>query len=326
MPSIVGAGWGVPWAFLDGRPIGPILLPVSEETAPACFSFSPGWAFLLKADPPSLNTREALTMSKQVRSFLLILVGSAAIGAGCSSAEAPGGAGGKGGGGSVGTGMAIALTPDATGYIDVMTNTLGIKGAWYAYGDGAGETGMPPGDCQKAGHTVCSTIAKPAAGTGFANTAGKMCTMGTIAVVADIVGMPGTPDYSKIWGAGIGVDLNHEGIMPKGEFNATAAGVVGFSFDLDAKPLAGIRVEVEATGTLGAEAGNDYWGATSSYPASPVVIGTNTVMWGDIKGPKGHVFDQAAQGAIRGLQFHVPASTSGGGTYEFCISNLKMLK
>ena len=43
-----------------------------------------------------------------------------------------------------------------------------------------------------------------------------MCTSGTVAKVLDIVGMAGMPDYSKMWGAGIGVDFNHEGLLAKG--------------------------------------------------------------------------------------------------------------
>jgi hypothetical protein len=29
---------------------------------------------------------------------------------------------------------------------------------------------------------------------------------------------------------------------------------------------------------------------------------------------------------LRGIQFHVPANTSSTGAYQFCISNLKLLK
>lgn len=269
-------------------------------------------------------------MQKHAHKLVLILLSSAAIAAGCSSSSpAPaGGTGGTtGGGGSVGTGMSVTLTPDATGYIDIMTNNLGIKGSWYAYGDGAGPTGMPPGDCQNAGHAAgeCSVITAPSPGS-FPNTGGKMCTSGTVAKVIDIVGMAGMPDYSKIWGAGIGVDLNNDTLLGKGVIDATAKKIVGFSFDIDMKPLAGLRVEVQTKPTDGSEAGNDYWGAKGdmSYPLSPVMTGTNVVSFTDksIVGPKGHVFDPTQ---IEGIQFHVPTTATAAGTYSFCISNLKML-
>jgi sugar lactone lactonase YvrE len=51
-------------------------------------------------------------------------------------------------------------------------------------------------------------------------------------------------------------------------------------------------------------------------------VGTNTVKWSDIAGPKGHVFDPTK---LEGLQFHVPTTTTSGGSYSFCISNLKLL-
>ncbi|MEO5769506.1 MAG: hypothetical protein ABIS92_14230 [Polyangia bacterium] len=205
-----------------------------------------------------------------------------------------------------------------------MTNPLGVKGSWYAYGDGAGPTGLPPGDCQGAGHAEaeCSKFTSPMPGM-FANTGGKMCTTGTVAKVLDKVGMAGMPDYSKMWGAGIGVDLNNDGILGKGIFNAVEKNVIGFSFDLDMKPLAGLRVEAQTMVTDGTEPGNDYWGGMSSYPPSPVVVGTNVVKWTDIKGPKGHTFDPTT---LEGLQFHVPTVVTAAGTYSFCISNLKLLK
>ena len=184
---------------------------------------------------------------------------------------------------------------------------------------------MAPGDCQNAGHTAaeCSKIDQPPPMM-FPNTGGKMCTSGTVAKVIDIVGMPGMPDYGKIWGAGIGLDLNNAGgIAVKMSLDAVAKGIKGIKFDLDMKPLAGLRVEAETTPTNGTEAGNDYWGATSSYPPSPVMVGTNTVLWSMFVGPKGHVFDPTK---LLGIQFHVPASTSGGGPYTFCISNVALME
>lgn len=258
--------------------------------------------------------------SKLVRKFIYL----AAFAAGCSSASVTSDAGTTptGDGGMIGTGMSFPLTPDMTGYVDIMANTAGVKGSWYAYGDGLGPTGMPPGDCQMANHptSACSAIAMPSPGS-FANTGGKMCTNGTVAQVVGMVSMPTMPDYAKIWGAGIGLDLNNDGIAPKAAFDASS--FVGFSFDLDPKPMPGLRVEVETTSTVGSVAGNDYWGAGPAYPNSPVVVGNNVVKWTDIKGPMGHVFDPKE---LRGLQFHVPTTTTGAAPYSFCISNLKLLK
>lgn len=260
---------------------------------------------------------------KLVTAFLS--VSAVALTAGCSSAPGPatGTGGSSGGGGSTGTAEGVDLVPSETGYLDPTKNSLGIKGSWYAYGDGIGSNGMPPGDCQKAGHpdAACSKITSPSPGS-FPPTNGKMCTTGMVTPVIDIVGMAGSPDYSKIWGAGIGVDLNNDGIAPKAAFDASA--LLGFSFDLDMKPPGGIRVEAQTTDTDGGEAGNAYWGATASYLPSPVAVGTNTVKWTDLVGPKdGKTINPAH---LEGLQFHVPTVTGSGGSYSFCISNLKMLK
>lgn len=268
-------------------------------------------------------------MKKQTSMFLMTVLCAAGAAVGCSSSppvnSKDGGSGGSAGGGSSGNFTEIPLVPDGDGFVAMDTTMgTGIQGAWYAYGDGIGADGMPPGDCQKAGHTdaECSVIEKPVGK--FTNTGGMMCTKGTAAKVVGMVAMPASPDYSKIWGAGIGLDLNNPGgAVGKSALDATAAGLKGIRFDLDVKPLAGLRVEVEATDTNGTEAGNDYWGATASYGPSPVTTGTNTVTWDKFVGPKGHVFNPTM---LRGIQFHVPASTTAAGAYEFCISNMRVLK
>src|SRR5215213_10131571 len=71
--------------------------------------------------------------------------------------------------------------------------------------------------------------------------------------------------------------------------------------------------------------GAPYWGASSTYPASPVVPGVNRVTWADIHPPRtNYVFDTAR---MLGVQFHVPAvAAAPKGEYDFCISNVVMLR
>lgn len=257
-------------------------------------------------------------MKKQTTTFLMTFLCAAAAAGGCSSSSSSNPDGG-------GAGNAVALVPDPNGFVAIdTTGDTGIQGAWYAYGDGIGPNGMPPGDCQNAGHmeSECSKIETPVGM--FTNTDGKMCTKGTVAKIIGMTAMPLNPDYAKIWGAGIGLDLNNPGgAVGKSALDATAKGLKGIQFDIDTVPLPTLRVEVEATDTNGSTAGNDYWGATASYGPSPVKAGTNTVTWDKFVGPLGHVFNPSM---LRGIQFHVPASTSGAGAYEFCISNMKVLK
>jgi hypothetical protein len=279
--------------------------------------------------------------------------GTAGTGTGGSST---GGSGGSGATDPTGT----VLQPSADGWMDAMDtwNDIGVQGSWYPYGDQYGTkpteskcitVGMhPPADCSE----IDSPPPPPA--TGFPQaTPGQMCTAGRVAVILPCVAgvtTSGCPekDYSNMWGAGIGFDLNAD----KGEDGGAkhpwdpmlvASGpIIGFSFDIDNVPLPKLRVEIPmvltaeeraaVTPALGEGATTDehpdgapYWGADSTYPASPVMTGTNRVLWTDIKPPRtNYVFDTTR---MLGVQFHVPAvAAAPKGEYNFCISNVKMLR
>lgn len=232
-------------------------------------------------------------------------------------------------GGTTAGGTTIALPSDMTGYVEV--DTLGIKGAWYSYGDGIGSDGTTAtGDCEKAGHMVseCSAIASPMFGS-FPNMNSSMCTMGTVAKVINLMGMMGCPttstacDYSAIFGAGIGMDLNNAGGDGGGKlpFNATTAGVIGIAFDIDMLPLAGLRVEFPTPSTTDTAAIWKPASAAKNY-VSPVMVGHNVIMFSDVTQPDyvkpAGPLDPTQ---ILSVQFHVPTTTSGSATYNFCISN-----
>jgi hypothetical protein len=269
----------------------------------------------------------------KVTTILAIGFTGALAAAGCSSASS-GGTGGSGMTGSGGTtgGSSVDIVPDATGWVDKGMNSLMVQGAWYAYGDGY-EGGKPPGKCQMAKHldSECSSITKPdLSGTGFPqSTPGKMCTEGKVAAVIDMVAPLTGKDYGNIFGNGIGLDLNAPGgtDTTKADWDALGKGVKGISFEIDMVPAPGLRVEFpsKATDSDPMAPGGDYWGATSAYPNSPVVVGVNTILWdmatAKVAGPKGHVFDPHA---IESIQFHVPTGSTAA-NYSFCISNLKML-
>lgn len=232
--------------------------------------------------------------------------------------------GGTGTGGS-GTGMAmgVLLEVDPTGWVDGMFegNTVKVQGAWYPYGDSYGDA-----KCTVAGGHMpeeCSVVTSPVVeDMSFPNVDGKMCVTGTVAKV--LMGADKMPDYANMWGAGIGLDLNASGglMSVKQPYDAAANGVVGVSFDIDAVPLSGLRVEFPTVATETAPDGADYWGASMSYPASPVKAGTNVIDLTEVKGPKGNVFDKTK---LLSLQFHVPTSLTSKGEFAFCISNVTML-
>jgi hypothetical protein len=232
-----------------------------------------------------------------------------------------------------------------TGYVEV--DTLGIKGAWYPYGDGIGPDALPAdSDCVKAGHMAseCSTITTPVpTDKTFTNTNSIMCTSGTVAQVINLVGMTGCPttsadcDYSAIFGSGIGIDLNNAGGDAGGKlpYNATNNGVIGIAFDIvdmtgapAAVPLTGLRIEFP-TPTTTDTAAIWKWQKTKNY-ASPVVMGHNVIMFSDVTQPdyvKGYMAATAGLDAtnIVSVQFHVPTTTSATGPYSFCVGNFSAI-
>src|SRR5277367_1203222 len=95
-------------------------------------------------------------------------------------------------------GTSVPLSPDPNGYLGPSSNSVGIQGAWYAYGDDWGSNGAPPGNCETKGMhaaNTCSSITFPPPATasdagdgGYTSTfpqttPGTMCLSGTAAKV-----------------------------------------------------------------------------------------------------------------------------------------------
>lgn len=291
-------------------------------------------------------------MKRTMLTLAFALVGSAAVVASCSSSDSPsasGGSntGGKASGGSASGGSASGgsasggssgggadLTPTETGYIE--NDDIGIKGAWYAYGDGAGydaATGKATqGDCQnplKGGFTdaQCSKITKPEVGS-FANTGGNMCTAGTVAMVIPNTANP-KGDYSDIWGTGIAFDFNNPGNADGGSataspYDATKNGVVGIQFDIDTVP-GSFRVEIKRSDSTD----NAIWvgpDGTDKTQNSPVKAGTNMVFFADFKGPfYAASFTPVDPTKLLSLQFHIATDTKPARDFSYCISNVKAI-
>lgn len=294
-------------------------------------------------------SRLALSVLKPARAVLGLI--TAVLSSACSSdppsqsnTSSGGTSGSASGGSSSGSGGrsgAVRLVPDDTGWVDAMgpDNTVGVQGAWYPYGDKYGVA-----KCTNVGQhepDECSTIFTPdPLVSGFPNEDGVMCTTGETAVVlACLPGVPncaeGTPDYSNMWGAGIGLDLNAEGATDAGPgakrpYDPDAYGVVGVAFEIDELPLPKLRVEFpielpDGTTTEDHPDGSPYWNADSTYPPSPVNVGQNEFRWADVRAPRtSYVFERSK---ILAIQFHVPAITTGTerGAYSFCIKNLEFL-
>ncbi|HYQ42427.1 MAG TPA: hypothetical protein VER11_10665 [Polyangiaceae bacterium] len=225
--------------------------------------------------------------------------------------------------------LEVVLAPSTTGFVNDAT---GVVGAWYAYGDG--NDGANPGVCQTVGMhvtTECSAIEAPLPGMPFAPTGtslAQMCTTGTVAKVINF-GDPPAPDYSNLFGAGIGLDLNNPGLdggtgvkMP---FNTAEKKIIGISFDLDAVPASGLRVEFPF-GSASTAAG--VWKPNKTSYASPVGVGHNVLLFASVMQP-GYVkaadlvpFDPTT---LTSIQFHVPTNTTAAAPYHFCIDKLALI-
>jgi hypothetical protein len=228
----------------------------------------------------------------------------------------------------------VPVTPDATGWISGSSNSLGIQGPWYAYGDGYGAGTTRNGPCEMAGHAdaECSVLTAPVPGQPFANSGGVMCTSGTSKVILTVGDKPVTdptstvdpPDYSHMWGDGMGFNLADPGTgAPTGIFNASAKKVIGMSFDIDNVPL-GLRIQFPTPTSDAGTLGPDYWGATGSYPPSPVVKGTNVVLFSAVASPEATPVPLDTT-TLESVQFSVPSNTTADQPFSYCVSNVKFL-
>lgn len=254
--------------------------------------------------------------------------GGGSSGGGSGGGSSSGGAvdGGSGGSSEAGGGCTtVPLTPTSTGYVD--TTSLNIVGAWFAYGDDVGASGAPPGQCVTAGQhpaSACSVITSPApaADGGTASfpqqTPGTMCLSGT---AAQVIGTP--PDYSNIFGIGIGLDLNNPGGTPA-TFDATANHVTGFQFKVAGLPAGTVRVEFPEPAT---DKTGDAWSYTLTA-AGPVTVrlasgagpGELSPSFTPPTGTTQPPFDPTK---LEAIQFHVVTSTTGAvPVSSFCISDL----
>jgi hypothetical protein len=242
-------------------------------------------------------------------------------------------------GGAPGGGTLVSLMPDPNGYLGPSTNSIGIQGAWYGYGDDWGTNGAPPGVCETVGMhmmSACSTITFPPAATasdagdgGFTSsfpqmTAGTMCLSGTAAKVI-------ASDYTNIFGIGIGLDFNNQGGV-KMPYDATSNHVTGFSFNLSGIPTgATLRVELPIPAT---DKSGDAWAISASADGAYTV--DLTTASGDLHalkpsftpamGTTEPAFDATM---IESIQFHVVTNTTAAVTIpdsmRLCVSNLQAI-
>ncbi len=257
--------------------------------------------------------------------------------AGCSSTPPP----------ATGTGT-VPLASSSTGFVNDPVS--GVIGAWFAYGDGVGSnagvgdagTDVGDSDCvKKGGFTAdqCSQITTPTPGTPFAPTdikTSKQCTSGTAAVVLN---KNGSPDYTDLFGAGIGLDFNNPGgdAGPAGYLDLSGYAGIEFDFSADTLPSNSMRVNFPFKTMHGND--SPFWmGATSGE--SPLTGTTSSpqhvkIAWGDVGGPfyltqqtppvdlTPYAFDPKN---IQAMEVQVFTSAKNPTIYSFCIANLALTK
>jgi hypothetical protein len=236
-----------------------------------------------------------------------------------------------------GGGTGVPLAPDPNGYLGPSSNSLGIQGAWYAYGDDWGTNGAPPGDCETKGmhaESTCSTITFPPAAmasdagdAGFTSsfpqsTPGTMCLSGTAAKVL-------ASDYTNMFGIGIGLDFNNQGGV-KMPYDATMNHVVGFSFTIAGIPTgASVRVELPIPAT---DSSGDAWSLTvMTNGAYTVDLTTSASDPHSLKPSFTPTGTQPAFDAtkLESIQFHVPtnitAAVSIPDSSRLCVSDFQAI-
>jgi hypothetical protein len=228
----------------------------------------------------------------------------------------------------------VSIAPDPNGYVGPSSNSLGIQGAWYAYGDDWGTNGAPPGNCESMGmhaKSACSSISSPPpavlADGGYTSsfpqtTLGTMCLAGT---AAKVVG----GDYTNIFGIGIGLDFNNQGGV-KMPYNATMNGVIGFSFHIQGIPSgASVRVELPIPATA---ASGDAWSITAMTDGD--YIADLTTATSDPHALKPSFTSTGTQPPfdptmIQSIQFHIPTNITAAvvipSSTMLCVSQFQAI-
>jgi len=215
----------------------------------------------------------------------------------------------------------VSLMPNEEGFMKTGDNELGIQGAWYSFG-------------------CAGAVIEPEEGSRFDNP-GKMCFKGTAPKVTDEDG-DGAPDYSTIWGAGIGFDLCAESDEEAGDAGVTndAGVIIPTKYPLSACPYNAdlatklIGVAVRFSGVVNAvelriqfNEGDNV--ANSYYKVAPADVAAGTKLFVEFEDPlvKTHYNPKLKPGDtdannILAIQFMVPTNDGDPVDWDFCVEDI----
>jgi hypothetical protein len=215
--------------------------------------------------------------------------------------------------GEIPIGTGLAITPNAEGWVDGMTNGLGIQGAFFPASD-AGMTAATP-----------TTITLDAA-----TTPGSICVSGTLAQIAELTPATDTTaatyDFTTYWGALVGMNLRQ--VLPAGGGEAmpaspwprtTPAGnVTGFTHTITANAgstLPDLRFTVDF---VGKPAGSTY--------CQPIPLGAPSTNLGTVVESCWEAGGVALPGSdLLAIQWSIIPSTAAPTPFNFCISNVNAI-
>lgn len=253
--------------------------------------------------------REPLTLSPRRWCARLAATMCLACGSTENSTPTAGAAGmaGSSGAGAAGGSAApgVALTWDTGGFVAPDQNPFGIQGPFYFYSDCDPPSGLA---CTAPDASLTGPDGKP----GWSVSQAGACIKGTAVKVENSM-------FSKQWGAGLALDLNSQGGdlgMPavKGSFDASTAGIRGFSVDISGNGPAGIRINLTLPGVADSSFVDAKIPGTTTFDISSAKQGS----WVTSKTP----LDPTR---LEAMQFQVFTNAASATPYDFCVNAIRVI-
>jgi hypothetical protein len=252
----------------------------------------------------------------------VVSVLSLGFASGCGGGDddpATGGTGGTGSGGTGGSGGASAdLIPwDMDGWVAADANTYEIQGPWYSYNDC--DDAMPLGlPCTQPEMSMMGPDDK----LGWTTSPEKVCTKG---VSPQVIMYQGMLAYSQQWGAGIALDLNSTGgdMAVKNDYDAAAKGIKGFMFDIisNTTPATPAEVRVNFKTKLTGDASHF---VPTAPKANVQVLFADAMQGSWITDPM--MIKDLPVNALESVQFQVATNKDTPSPFDFCVSNMRVIK